>query len=215
MFTGLVECTGKLTGRGGGKLQIIPERVWDDLCYGESIAVNGCCLTLEKVISGNVLEFHTMEESLRRTNLGSVPIGGKVNLERAMCAGGRLGGHIVQGHIDCTRIIREFKKTADGDVELLVSYPESDAELIVEKGSIAIDGISLTVVEAGRDFFGVRLIPVTLQETALRFKKVNDAVNLEYDILGRYVLRHFDIRDNEKRGGKEITMDTLRDAGFL
>ena len=215
MFTGLVDCTGKLTGRSGGKLQIMPEIVWNDLRYGESIAVNGCCLTLEKVISGNILEFHTMEESLRRTDLGVVPVGGMVNLERALRAGDRLGGHIVQGHVDCTGRIREFKKSADGDTELLVSYPESDAELIVEKGSIAIDGISLTVVEAGCDFFGVRLIPVTLRETALKFKKVNDIVNLEYDILGRYVLRHFDISRNGKSSRKEITMDTLREAGFL
>lgn len=214
MFTGLVEGVGILRQRGNGKIAVAPQKAWDDLVYGESIAVNGCCLTLEKALPSGELLFHTLEETLRRTNLGKLPIGAKVNLERAMAAGARLGGHIVQGHVDRSSEIIELKRLADGDMELLVALPEEDRPLVVEKGSIALDGVSLTVVEAADDFFGVRLIPVTLAETALISRKKGALINVEYDIIGRYVIRQLQCTGQTAKSSG-ITMDTLRDAGFF
>ena len=126
MFTGLVETVGTLRQRGNGKLIIAPGKKWDDLLYGESIAVNGCCLTLEQVSPSGELCFHTLEESLRRTNLGKLTPGSKVNLERAMCANARMGGHIVQGHVDRASEVLELKRLPDGDVELLVAMPPEE-----------------------------------------------------------------------------------------
>ena len=214
MFTGLVESVGTLRQRSGSKVIIAPGRKWDDLVYGESIAVNGCCLTLEQNLPNGELVFHTLEETLRRTNLGKIPVGSKVNLERAMCAGARLGGHIVQGHVDCCSNVLELKHLPDGDVELLVSLDEKDFPLVVEKGSVALDGVSLTVVEAEKDFFGVRLIPVTLAETALASRHAGSLINVEFDIIGRYVIRQLEFAAMEKKRSG-ITMETLRDAGFF
>lgn len=214
MFTGLVESVGTLRQRSGSKVVIAPGRKWDDLVYGESIAVNGCCLTLEQNLPNGELVFHTLEETLRRTNLGKIPIGSKVNLERAMCAGARLGGHIVQGHVDCCSNVLELKHLPDGDVELLVALDEKDFPLVVEKGSVALDGVSLTVVEAEKDFFGVRLIPVTLAETALASRHAGSLINVEFDIIGRYVIRQLEFAAMEKKRSG-ITMETLRDAGFF
>ena len=151
---------------------------------------------------------------MRRTNLGKLPIGSKVNLERAMAAGARLGGHIVQGHVDRASEIVELKRLADGDMELLVALPAEDRSLVVEKGSVALDGVSLTVVEAADDFFGVRLIPVTLAETALIARKKGALINVEYDIIGRYVIRQLQCAAQPTKSSG-ITMDTLRDAGFF
>ena len=215
MFTGLVEAVGTLRQRGNGKLIVAPGKKWDDLQYGESIAVNGCCLTLEQVSPSGELCFHTLEESLRRTNLGNLPLGSKVNLERAMCANARMGGHIVQGHVDRAAEVVELKRLPDGDMELLVALPPEDAALVVEKGSVALDGVSLTVVEAEEDFFGVRLIPVTLAETALAARAPGALINVEYDIIGRYVIRQLEVADQARSKTSSITMDTLRDAGFF
>ena len=214
MFTGLVESVGTLRQRSGNKAVVVPGKKWDDLVYGESIAVNGCCLTLEQCLPNGDLVFHTMEETLRRTNLGKIPVGAKVNLERAMCAGARLGGHIVQGHVDCCSKVLEFKHLEDGDVELLIALEENDFSLIVEKGSVALDGVSLTVVEAEKDFFGVRLIPVTLAETTLGSHKAGSFINVEFDIIGRYVIRQMEFAAATKKSSG-ITMDTLREAGFF
>ena len=214
MFTGLVESVGTLRQRSGNKLVIAPGKKWDDLVYGESIAVNGCCLTLEQNLPNGELVFHTLEETLRRTNLGKLPVGTKVNLERAMCAGARLGGHIVQGHVDCCSQVLELKHLPDGDVELLVSLEENDFPLVVEKGSVALDGVSLTVVEAEKDYFGVRLIPVTLAETSLASRRAGSLINVEFDIIGRYVIRQMEFAAMAKKSSG-ITMDTLREAGFF
>ena len=214
MFTGLVETVGSLRQQGGNKLVIVPEKKWDDLVYGESIAVNGCCLTLEQFSGNGELVFHTLNETLQRTNLSSLKPGTKVNLERAMCAGARLGGHIVQGHVDRCSEVLELKQLPGGDVMLLIALDEDDFPLVVEKGSVALDGVSLTVVEAEKNFFGVRLIPVTLAETALSCRKKGSLINVEFDIIGRYVIRQMEFASRQKKHS-EITMDTLRDAGFF
>lgn len=213
MFTGLVEMTGTLAGYSGEHLRIRPGRVFADPVFGESVAVNGCCLTLERVLPNGELEFFTMAETLKRTNLGSLKKGDPVNMERALKAGARLGGHIVSGHIDGTGEVLDFHRRPDGDYELKISLSEELAPEVVAKGSIAIDGVSLTVVEVGNGYFTVHLIPVTRDETALVQRSKGAAVNLETDVLAKYVRRQLEYM--QKSPKSEITMDTLREAGFL
>ncbi|MBE6375570.1 MAG: riboflavin synthase [Lentisphaerae bacterium] len=213
MFTGLVQGMGKIISRSSGKLVIRPEFPVTEPVYGESIAVNGCCLTLESASGGELL-FHTLEESLRRTNLGSLLPGSRVNLERALRVGDRLGGHIVQGHIDTAAEVIECCRMPDGDFKFAVRLDPQFAALVVEKGGIAIDGVSLTVVEAASDYFAVRLIPVTLQDTALKERTPGTLVNLEFDVIGRYILRMLELRE-QPSAKSGITLETLQEAGFL
>ena len=212
MFTGIVQGMGRIVSRGGGKLVIKPDFQISDPVYGESIAVNGCCLTLESAAGGN-LTFHTLEESLKRTNLGILPVNSVVNLERALRLGDRLGGHIVQGHVDMAAEVLQCRRQSDGDFILEVALDPEYARLVVEKGGIAIDGVSLTVVDAGVDSFSVRLIPVTLAETALHERVPGTLVNLEFDVVGRYILRMMSLPEGKSSPG--ITMETLAEAGFL
>ncbi len=215
MFTGLVEMTARLLGASGEHLQLRPLKPFRDPVFGESVAVNGCCLTLERELACGGLEFFMLAETRKRTNIGGLAPGALLNLERALKAGDRLGGHIVSGHIDATGEVLSFGKTADGDYELKVSLPELLAPELVPKGSIAIDGVSLTVVDVERDFFTVRLIPVTRGETALAERVPGSPVNLEGDILGKYVKRQLELRMGAGPKKSDITMDTLREAGFL
>ena len=213
MFTGLVQTLGRIAERSGGKLVIRPAVMPENPVRGESIAVNGCCLTLES-FTGGVLTFHTLQESLRRTNLGRLPLGSQVNLERALRLGDPLGGHIVQGHVDTAAEVLGLGVLSDGDCDLRIALEQEYAPLVVTSGSVAVDGVSLTVAEIGADFFSVRLIPVTLEDTALAGRTPGTTVNLEFDILGRYILRQSELRERgPARGG--VTMDTLREAGFL
>lgn len=218
MFTGLVEMTGTLAGLRGEHLTLRPSKKFDVPVRGESVAVNGCCLTLERELPGGLLEFFTLAETQRRTNLGKLKPGALLNLERALRVGDRMGGHIVSGHIDATAEVLGYRKMPDGDWELRVALPETLAPELVEKGSIAIDGVSLTVIEVGRDFFTVRLIPVTRADTALAERTPGTPVNLEGDIIGKYVRRQLELRTEaaaEPAAQSEITMNTLREAGFL
>jgi len=210
MFTGLIQQTGIIKSKSGGKLHILPDHVLEDPQIGESIAVNGCCLTLERIAAGNLLEFHTLQETLNRTNIAALPCGSRVNLERALRANDRLGGHIVQGHVDTTAPVKSLKIRPDGDFEFSVSLAPEFAPLIVEKGSVAIDGVSLTVAGVDEDSFCVCLIPQTLKDTALSDRKPGIPVNLEFDIIGRYLLRRLELQQQKK----PITMQTLLDAGF-
>lgn len=221
MFTGLVESVGKLVGRSGEHIRVRPARRFESPQFGESVAVNGCCLTLERDFPDGTLEFFTLAETLDRTNLGRLPIGSPVNLERALRLGDRLGGHLVSGHIDSVAAVLSFTRCADGDFELVVELPELLAPEVVEKGSIAIDGVSLTVVRVEKGSFAVRLIPVTRAETALAGRTPGTLVNLEGDLIGKYVLRQLALRDGgaagepERCSGSSISMETLRQAGFL
>lgn len=214
MFTGLIEDVGILvsrteTGRDG-KLAVKTALPSAEIAVGESVAVNGACLTVEAVGPGGTLEFHTLSETLRRTNLGAIPLGGPVNLERAMQIGGRLGGHLVQGHVDATADVLSIAESAD-DIVVTVSLPESLAHLIIPKGSIAIDGISLTVADLAKDRFTVHIIPHTWDSTSLRRAKPGDRVNLEADMIGKYVLRQKQVPGTAET---TVTMDDLSRAGW-
>lgn len=216
MFTGLIATTARIAGRkvsgNSGQLELKPDKPLGKLQFGESIAVNGACLTLEAAKDNGILVFHVLAETFKRTNLGSIPIGGVVNLERALALGDRLGGHLVTGHIDSTAPVLAIN-SKDGDYEYKVAAPESIRPFLVEKGSIAIDGTSLTLVEVGEDFFTVHLIPVTADETALLVRRPGELVNLEADLLGKYVQRQLNLVSGAKQKSK-ITMDSLKNAGW-
>ena len=216
MFTGLVETTGillerKMTG-DAGKLIVEVRKTLEHLEKGESIAVNGACLTLEQGMGGGPLTFHVMRETFSRTNLGSEPLGAVVNVERALVANGRFGGHIVSGHVDATARILAFERRAS-DTELEIELPRGLEEYFVEKGSIAVDGISLTIEKVYADRFKIGIIPTTWEETALRMKKKGSLVNLETDVIGKYVIAH--LMKSQEKGRGSVTMETLAEAGFL
>lgn len=212
MFTGLVETTGTIISRtisnGAGKFIIKPEKTFKNLEYGESIAVNGTCLTLETTTSNGDITFHVLEETCKKSNIGSLPIGSVVNLERALAVGDRLGGHLVQGHVDTTAVIKNIGRSGS-DFEIKIELPENLKPFMIPKGSITIDGVSLTIVQLEDSYFTVNIIPVTLKETALHDRKRGDLVNLETDIIGKYVARQQSLSDKSN-----LDMNTLRNAGW-
>jgi len=187
MFTGLVEAMGSvrsLDKRGDGARLTLETPLAEQLQLGESLAVNGCCLTVTDSVNGTVA-FDLLGETLERTNLGALAHGARVNLERALRADGRFGGHFVQGHIDTTAEVISAQGTGT-DLNLIISLPSSGARYLIEKGSIAVNGVSLTVATLGADCFGLWIIPHTLQETNLGDLKSGSPVNLEYDMLAKY-----------------------------
>lgn len=189
MFTGLVEAVGtirSLEHRGDAARLTLETRLATELHLGESLAVNGCCLTVTDKEDG--VSFDLLVETLDRTNLGALKPGSRVNLERALRADGRFGGHFVQGHIDTTaKVIAADSKGTD--LHLLIEIPASGAGYFIEKGSIAVNGVSLTVASHADDHFDLWIIPHTLQETNLGDLKAGDHVNLEYDMLAKYAER--------------------------
>ena len=191
MFTGLIEETGEVAAfaqaQNGARLTVLAPLVSTDARVGDSIAVNGCCLTIAQR-EGTALTFDLLGETLARTNLAALAPGAPVNLERALAAGARLGGHFVQGHIDCTSPVLALDPRG-ADHRLEIALPREFAHYIAFKGSIAIDGISLTVAEVGDASFTCWIIPHTLAVTNLRTRRAGDAVNLEFDLLAKYVER--------------------------
>jgi len=190
MFTGLIEEVGAVTStreRRRKQLQIVAPRMAKKIRTGESVALNGCCLTLS-ARRGDRLTFDLLEETLARTNLKMLKRDSSVNLERALRGDGRLGGHFVQGHVDCTSRIISFEQIG-GDYRLAVELPAEFARYVACKGSIAIDGISLTIADVSPMSFAVWIIPHTKRHTNLSHAEAGDVVNLEFDILAKYVER--------------------------
>ena len=215
MFTGIIEELGTIRsirrGAASAVLSIGAEAVLSDLRIGDSVAVNGVCLTATGV-DGSGFTADVMHETLRRSSLGALGPGSRVNLERAMAADGRFGGHIVSGHIDGTGTIAERRRD-DNAVWYTVSAPPALLRYIVEKGSIAIDGISLTVASVEADRFSVSVIPHTAAVTLLGAKGPGDVVNLETDIIGKYVERLLRPADTPAaRSG--ISLEFLAENGF-
>lgn len=216
MFTGIIEELGTIRGvsltKDGGKLQIDATTVLGGTKLGDSIAVNGTCLTVTKLEKDGFTAF-VMAESLRRTNLGSLKRGSVVHLERAMAADGRFGGHMVTGHIDGQGTFLSQKPEGQAVVLTIGADPEILSG-IVEKGSIAIDGTSLTVMDVGKDSFRVGIIPHTGGHTALLDRPKGYACNLETDVIGKYIQK-FLAKNTESTPKKStLTMDFLRENGF-
>lgn len=188
MFTGLIEEQGRvLTPPRNGKLSLAASKVTEGLALGDSIAVNGVCLTVS-AFSGQRFTADVMPETLHRSNLGELRIGSLVNLERALPATGRFGGHFVSGHIDGVGSLLSVRPEGNALIFSIRAAPEL-LRGIVEKGSVAIDGISLTVVEVTETLFSVSVIPHTAAVTTLAGKRPGDRLNLETDMIGKYVLR--------------------------
>ena len=194
MFTGIVEAVGAVAAlrraSHSTRIEIEAPGLAAEVGVGDSVAVNGACLTVTAA-SGARMSFEAVAETLARTGLGGLRVGARVNLERALRAGDRLDGHIVQGHVDGTGTVRVLERAGD-DVRLHVDCGPEVAEYLVPKGSVAIDGVSLTVVSARADGFDVALIPHTLAVTTLGDRRPGDRVNLEADVLGKYVRRYLE-----------------------
>jgi riboflavin synthase len=213
MFTGLVEEKGTVTALDqlgdAVRLVIRGPVITSDAANGDSISVNGCCLTVA-ALDGDTFTADVMAESLARTSLGDLEDGSEVNLERAVAAGARLGGHIVQGHVDGTAQLLERTSSDHWDV-LRFALPADLARYLVEKGSITVDGVSLTIVEvvdaSGPDeaWFSVSLVPTTLADTTLGARKPGDRVNLEVDVLAKYVERLLAAREAPARPKENLS----------
>jgi riboflavin synthase len=202
MFTGIVEELGTVEAlerqSDAVRLTVRAASVLEDVGLGDSIAVNGVCLTVVSTgstdgVAADTWTADVMAETLAKTGLGSLTHGDRVNLERAVTAGTRLGGHLVQGHVDAVGHVVRRDPGEHWDVVTL-SMPAELAPYLVDKGSITVDGVSLTVVEAGEESFTVSLIPETLRRTTLGFRAPGDAVNLEVDVIGKYVARQLELR---------------------
>jgi riboflavin synthase len=187
MFTGIIEEVGRVVANRDARLKITAPRTEKDIRSGDSVAVNGCCLTVASR-ARDQLTFDLLKETLDRTHLKTLRRGDRVNLERALRAGNRFGGHFVQGHIDCVARIRDFEKRG-ADHRLEIELPARFSRYAAEKGSIAIDGISLTIAKVHAKSFVVWIVPHTKRHTNLQSAAVGHAVNLEFDVLAKYVER--------------------------
>lgn len=217
MFTGIIEEVGEVKslkiGSESSKLTIKAHKVLEKTLIGDSIATNGVCLTVTN-INGNTFEADVMEETFRRSNLGNLKVGSKVNLERALTLEKRLGGHIVSGHIDgCGKVLSLIKEK--NAVWVTIGADKKILKYIIEKGSIAIDGISLTVAYVDEEVFKVSIIPHTGEETTLLTKTVGESVNLECDMIGKYVEKLLGFNNKEEKKESSITEEFLRNNGFM
>jgi riboflavin synthase len=193
MFTGIIEGLGnivrfdkKTTNRSAAKMKIKLGKIAKGLKIGDSVAINGVCLTAIN-ISKDVAEFEMVGETIKKTNLGSLKSGNKVNIERSLKVGERLEGHFVLGHVDGVGIISKMEKQPN-QIKIWTKVTKELSKYIIKKGSVTVDGISLTVVDVLKDQFSVSIIPHTMKITNLSYKKVGDKVNIETDILGKYIL---------------------------
>lgn len=218
MFTGLVAGEGKITGvePRGKETRLTIQSLFDlpEIVLGESIAVNGVCLTVE-TFGTNLFTAYASRETMTVTNLGRLKPGSLVNLERALAVGDRLGGHLVSGHVDCLATVASIVPEGESKIFKL-SFPAEYGPLVVEKGSICLDGISLTVNTCGEDWLSVNIIPATQKETSISDWYVGYEVNMETDIIGRYVQRMMQPYSGGKKGGEAsgLDMEFLAKHGF-
>jgi riboflavin synthase len=216
MFTGLVEGLGRvarLTNRSGDAVLCV-EPPWpiSQAVIGESVAVNGACLTVTGV-AGKGFDLGVSAETLGRTTLGGLQIGDQVNLERAMQLGDRLGGHLVSGHVDCQGSIVALNQ-AGGSLHLEIAMPAEHLALTVEKGSVAVDGISLTVNQVDADRIHLNIIPHTTQATTLNLAKKGDSVNIETDLIGKYVARLLNRENDSSEPLQSLSLEDLKRMGY-
>lgn len=215
MFTGIIEEMGTLVrmeaGSAQSRLEVKAQQVLEEVKLGDSIAVNGVCLTVVQFDNSGFCA-DVMDETLKKSNLGSLKPGARVNLERALRLSDRLGGHLVQGHVDGQGVIRRVEPVGIARLYYISAGPEV-MRYVVAKGSVAVDGISLTVVERDDNGFSVSLIPHSAAHTTLGFKQSGDSVNLESDIVGRYVEQL--LQNVPAAGTSRISADFLAENGFL
>ncbi|MBU5463772.1 riboflavin synthase [Anaerotignum sp. MSJ-24] len=216
MFTGIVEEMGTIVrvekGAKSSRLTVSGDKIFSDLKLGDSVATNGVCLTVTSFSKG-IFTADVMNETLKRSNLGELRQGSMVNLERAMIANGRFGGHIVSGHIDGTGVITKIEQD-DIAVWYTIRADRKIMKYIIEKGSVAIDGISLTIAKVTDNDFSVSLIPHTAKETVLGYKKTGDTVNLENDVVGKYIEHFLSFKEEPETKSSGITKEFLLKAGF-
>ena len=209
MFTGIIEEVGAVSRRSGADLAIVAKAVLEDLDLGDSISISGVCLTVV-ALTENGFVVQVSPETYARSTLSMLRPGDAVNLERAMPAGGRFGGHLVQGHVDGVGRIASVQD--QGSFALWrFRAPSEVARYLVPKGSVAVDGISLTVIEPAGDTFGVAVIPVTLARTTLSGKQPGAAVNIEADVIGKHIYHYL----KNASAGRGVTMDQLSRQGFV
>jgi len=206
MFTGIIQEIGKVRKVKAGSLLI--ESRLSRVERGESISVNGVCLTVARLHLPYILEFNMSEETVKRTNLGRLKLQSRVNMERSLKAEDRLGGHLVTGHVEGTGRIKRIRRQKNSLV-MEIDFPLKLKKYMVPKGSIAVDGISLTLTDVRQDTFMVTLVPHTLENTTIGLKKVGDHVNLETDILAKYA-EHY-----AGKAGGVVTLEKLKKAGFI
>lgn len=214
MFTGIIEHLASVKNlslkAGGGELSLDFSDLYNDLTLGESIAINGVCLTVKEV-SGEIVSFDVSSETLKKTTLGKLRYAENVNIERALRVGDRIGGHFVTGHVDGIGTIKGERKYADQCI-MSFSVEKRFTDSMIEKGSVAIDGISLTIVDLVDGAFSVALIPYTLSSTTLGFKKAGDPVNIEIDIMGKWIKK---LLTNMQGKKSNIIQEQLMEQGFL
>lgn len=217
MFTGLIEAVRPIEAirpTATGRTLVISCPAWQgELVRGESICINGVCLTVSRLEKQSV-HFDVMAETLRRSTLGNLQMGDQVNLERALRATGRLGGHIVQGHIDGTGTVQRVEK-AGNEYQLWIQAVAEIMRFMIEKGSVAIDGVSLTIGEVDKERFCVYLIPTTLEETTLRQRRTGDKVNVEADLISKWINKRLDAVMGPSGGRGGLTRERLQEEGFI
>ena len=213
MFTGIVEEIGEIVSISkntqGLDLTIRAKKIFDDLKIGDSVAINGCCQTVTQ-IKGDVFTVQAVFETVKLTNFSKFSVGTKVNLERAMLLTSRLGGHIVSGHIEGIALVSSISKQGIATIFELV-YPNELAKYLIYKGSVAINGISLTICEINTNSFKVSVIPHTLENTTLNETKIGDEINIETDMLAKYIEKMMLKEDNVD---SKITLEFLKENGF-
>lgn len=209
MFTGIVEEIGHINSVNNDSISVSCKKILEDINIGDSIAVNGVCLTVT-LFDNSSFNADVSYETMRVTKLGDLQVNDSVNLERAMLATSRFGGHIVSGHIDCVGKILNINKNGNF-YELNISIPDGNAQYIIKKGSITVDGISLTIYDLTNNSVKIAVIPHTFENTNLKTLKANSFVNIEFDILGKYVEKKLLMNDNKSN----ITENFLKENGFI
>ena len=217
MFTGLIQTLGTIQTITGSqdeqRICIAPQKKWRDLKLGESIAVNGVCLSVEE-FSGASFWVYASKETLGHSNLGQLKAGSQINLERALSLQDRLGGHLVSGHVDCQARVVSIKQVGQSKIYRF-EFESQWSSYVVPKGSVALDGISLTVNSCGNGFLEVNIIPATQKDTAIHLWRPGVAVNMEVDLIAKYVQRMLNPWQGQEQEKKsDLSMDFLRQHGF-
>jgi riboflavin synthase len=213
MFTGLIEEIGEIDNissiGGGYKISVKSNYIINELAIDDSVSINGACQTVVQV-KNNLFEVEAVEETLRKTTLGGFRNGKKVNLERALTLNKRLGGHIVLGHVDCVGTVQSIQPERTG-ILIKIKYPKEFSKYVISSGSICMDGVSLTTARTDKDWFLVSIIPHTWNKTTLNLLKTGDKVNLEFDVLGKYIEKLINNRQISSSGNEEFWKEMLSD----